>query len=402
MRYRLSSLLTKSKTNKPGFALSGLILCCLLISALCISGCGDSVSAGEGGDEDIQIKVIETPDSNDNKEDTGEDTVNTGADDKDGTGSEDTDNDSAGGESSANEPAQLVWATYWDTEGLREALADKADTYDSIGYFAAYYNEEGRAFVPDGTLNLVNDLKASGLFAEKKAYLTFVNDQVTASGSKLKDSQLVYSLIGDSDLAGAHVEEIMTLVKDGGYNGVEIDYEAIKGDMTLWSAFLDFIKMLNTRTSEEGLALRVLFEPGAPIDAFDWPKGPEYVMMCYNLYGFGTEPGPKANPEFLNEMVDKMEPLGDNINFALANGGFDWAEDGSISQIQNPQIDELIEKYGLTPARDGSSFDMIITYTDDFGMKHTIWYADEQTIEAWKQVIIGRGHNRFSLWRFPI
>lgn len=147
--------------------------------------------------------------------------------------------------------------------------------------------------------------------------------------------------------------------------------------------------------------LRVLFEPGAPIESFDWPVGPEYVMMCYNLYGYGPEQGPKADPAFLNKMVDKMEHLGGNINFALANGGYDWTEDEDVSQVQTAKIEEIIAKYGLTPTRDANSSDLIISYTDDDGLMHTIWYADEQTIEAWKQVIKSRGHEQFSIWRLP-
>lgn len=72
-------------------------------------------------------------------------------------------------------------------------------------YFAAYYDESGKAFIPEGTSALTEELKASGLFNEKKSFLTFVNDQTTSSGSKLKDTDLVYSLIGTPELASAHI-----------------------------------------------------------------------------------------------------------------------------------------------------------------------------------------------------
>ncbi len=223
--------------------------------------------------------------------------------------------------------SRFVWATYWDTKGLTTALKDHEESYDAIGFFAAYYDESGKAFIPEGTAVLTTELKDLGIFDRKESYLTFVNDQITAKGSKLKDRALVQSLLKNETATLHHIDEIIALTKGVGYSGVEIDYEAIKRDMELWSAFVDFISQLYERTHSEGLKLRVLFEPGAPIDAFDWPEGPEYVMMCYNLYGDGTEPGPKANPSFLKEMVAKMEPLGASVNFALANGGFDWAED---------------------------------------------------------------------------
>lgn len=378
----------KSVIQKPGLLLPGLFLCILLWCMIFMTGCGSE-------NEPVQITVIEdpveepigdfkeeTPDNTDAKKDTSEEATET------------TD-------TVLPEPSQLVWATYWDTEGLTESLNNKSDSYDAIGFFAAYYDENAKAFIPEGTVNLTQELKALGLFDKKTSYLTFVNDQTTPSGSKLKDSELVYSLIGSDDKRMAHIDEVIAMTKEGGYGGIEIDYEAIKNDMTLWNAFVDFIKQLYEKTTQENLKLRVLFEPGAPIDAFDWPKGPEYVMMCYNLYGYGTNPGPKADPAFLKDMVAKMEPLGDNINFALANGGFDWTDDGGITQIQNPEIEKLINTYGLTPVRDNDSFDMVISFTDDAGLTHTIWYADDTTIEEWKKVIKELGHEGFSLWRLP-
>lgn len=366
--------------------LNALIIVASLLATVLLVGCS-------GSGEEVTIRTIE-----DNTVDTANnDGTEENAENPSSQNNPETEGDFTKWES---EPAQLVWATYWDTDGLKEALEEKTDSYDSIGYFAAYYDPSCMAFVPEGTVELVDELKASGLFSEKKAFLTFVNDQTTPEGSKLKDTELLYTLIGSPELIEKHVDDVVKLAKDYGFNGIEIDYEAIKGDMTLWNCFLDFIKLLTERACDEGLYLRVLFEPNAPIDSFSWPEGPEYVMMCYNLYGFSAEMGPKANPGFLNEMVDKMEVLGDNINFALANGGFDWAADGSSSQVQNNKCSELIATYGVTPVRDEQSHALYFTYPADDG-EHTVWYADEETIEAWKNVIKGRGHEQFSLWRLP-
>ena len=46
-------------------------------------------------------------------------------------------------------------------------------------------------------------------------------------------------------------------------------------------------------------------------DALDFSEGASYAVMCYNLYGNGTEPGPKADPENINlydwEMKGEVE-----------------------------------------------------------------------------------------------
>ena len=46
-------------------------------------------------------------------------------------------------------------------------------------------------------------------------------------------------------------------------------------------------------------------------DALEFSAGASYVVMCYNLHGNGTEPGPKADPENINlydgEMRGEMQ-----------------------------------------------------------------------------------------------
>ncbi len=39
--------------------------------------------------------------------------------------------------------------------------------------------------------------------------------------------------------------------------------------------------------------------------------------MCYNLYGNGTEPGPKADWDFLREIHEKFRDLS-NVSYAFS------------------------------------------------------------------------------------
>ena len=97
-------------------------------------------------------------------------------------------------------------------------------------------------------------------------------------------------------------------------------------------------------------------------------------------------------------MIRKMEQIGATINFALANDGFDFTEDGS-EQIREKDCLSLIEQYGVEPVRDENSLAMMFGYTDADGISHEVWYADDETIHGWKKVITGSGYERFSLWR---
>ncbi len=296
------------------------------------------------------------------------------------------------------EPSELAWIAYWDQDKAMDVLKENTGRYDSIGMFAAYYDQHAEVFIPEETVKFSEELKANGMFEDKTVFLTVVNDQIAEGANKLKDTDLLYELIGTEEDAQAHAQTLIKLATDGGYDGLEIDYEAIRDDARLWDQFISFIKILKTGTQEAGLAFRVLLEPSAPVADFDWPDDIEYVMMCYNLYGYGTEPGPKAEPEFLKEMVTRMERLPGTVNFALANGGFDFAGE-NVAQLTQAQCEELIAQYNAEPVRDENSSDMVFTYTDEENVAHEVWYADDQTIDAWKQIITEAGHKRFSIWR---
>ena len=42
-------------------------------------------------------------------------------------------------------------------------------------------------------------------------------------------------------------------------------------------------------------------------DEPEFSEGASYVVMCYNLYGNGTEPGPKADSENINLYDGEMK-----------------------------------------------------------------------------------------------
>jgi len=291
-----------------------------------------------------------------------------------------------------------VWITYWDLDTAYEELDLIGKDLDTLCYFAAYYDKDNEPFIPEGSAETIDKRKQDKTFGDTKNYLTFVNDKLTDTGSSLKDTKLLYDLLGNRDKAKAHAEKITDMTKAAGFDGIEIDYEAIKKDQELWAHFYDFVNELVEIAGKKGLKVRILFEPSAPIDKYDWPKDAEYVMMCYNLYGYGTNPGPKADLAFLKEMVKKMEVLSGEKNFALASGGFDFASDGSVDQIDTVSAKNL-EKTGFDSHIDENSGDHVFKYTDDEGMDHEVWYADQDTLKLWIKTIKESGYERITIWR---
>lgn len=303
-------------------------------------------------------------------------------------------------DSTESKRVYTVWTTYWQTDNVLEEFNSMGSSIENICYFAAYFDENKKLFIPEETEETYTLIKGTYGDSNYGSYLTFVNDLLKPDGtSSLKDTELLYELFSNEETINAHIDEIMALTEAGGYQGIEIDYEAIRKDMTLWNLFVNFVEKLYQETLKSNIPLRIVLEPSFPAEELHMPEGPEYVIMCYNLYGYGTEPGPKADKDFLQELVQKMKSLPGKVNYALATGGFDFKENGETAQITQKEAVELLAIYDIAPERDEDSKSLVFTYTDEEDIIHEVWYADSYTIGFWSSIIEQEGEYGLSLWR---
>lgn len=293
-----------------------------------------------------------------------------------------------------------VWIAYWDIKNFDQEINAIKDSIDNISYFAAYFNAEGKLFIPREITDTYKLIKSK--YGENKynSYLTFVNDLLKPDGtSSLKDTELLYTLFSSPERIDSHINEIINMTINGGYNGIEIDYEGIKKDLKLWNLYINFINQLYKSALAKDIPVRVVLEPNVPEKELKFIEGPEYIMMCYNLYGAGTVPGPKANEKFLNQLADKMKAFPGKINFAFSSGGYDFAGDGTAKQVTEIEAETLKKEYNASVSRDKDSNSIVFQYKDLKGLQHEVWYADKETLNFWYNVISKHGDYGFTLWR---
>lgn len=176
---------------------------------------------------------------------------------------------------------------------------------------------------------------------------------------------------------------------------MEIDYEKIRGDLDLWKKFIVFEKDLISLCQQNSLKLRIVLETSTPVEELNFPDGASYSVMCYNLYGSGMEPGPKADVEFLTGIAAKFDAL-PGISYALANGGFDFDGGEAVEQLTSAEAAQLAEDKNATPVRDKENGALTFSYDS-----HTVWYADEDTLVFWQKALeeaVGEPVN-IDLWR---
>ena len=294
-----------------------------------------------------------------------------------------------------------LWSTYWDNDNDLSVMREMAGNYEDISLFAAYYTD-GKIAVPEATTRSLSELRRKRLTEDKEIYLSVVNDSVRNSKTEQKSSKLLWELIGTRESAAVHARELVDLAVRNGYDGIEIDYENIRDDLELWDAFITFEEYLLAASKKAGLKVRILLEPLTPMSELSgrFPEGPEYVIMCYNLHGGGTEPGPKADPDFLAEIYEKFKSL-PNTSYGLANGGYEWTENEKKAvQIKRAKIERILSEQKKAPIRDDKSKALYFSY-ELKGKEHIIWYADEVTLSEWAKKLteLSGEKVRISYWR---
>lgn len=287
-----------------------------------------------------------------------------------------------------------AWVVYWDLNSDKEIKTLDKKLKD-ISYFAANFNSNNELRMPEELINYYNKTKDY----KYNKYMTVVNDKVNDDGSySLKDTNLLKSILSNPDLRSKHIGEIINLAAKYGFDGIEIDYEQIKNDMKLWDNYILFINELYQKAENKGLKLRVVLETNTPFDKLSFPEGPTYVLMCYNLHGGFSEPGGKADPEFIRNSIEKMSKVPGKKDFAIATGGFNWASNGKTTSVTEAEASNLLKTYNVKAERDNKSQCLFFNYKDENNIKHEVWYADKVTLESWMKVITEKGYD-ISIWR---
>nr|WP_092075164.1 hypothetical protein [Dendrosporobacter quercicolus]NSL50107.1 hypothetical protein [Dendrosporobacter quercicolus DSM 1736]SDN37536.1 hypothetical protein SAMN04488502_1245 [Dendrosporobacter quercicolus] len=298
----------------------------------------------------------------------------------------------------ANETSQkAAWLAYWDlADGVKD-LERIAGRLEQLSYFGAYFDQNDDIFIPQELSGQKAELQQNQ--GQYETYLTFVNDKQNADGSVIvKDIALLRRLFADEETMDRHIGEIIALTLQGGYDGIEIDYERVWQDEQVGQSYLVFAERLYKEALANNLKLRLVLEPGTPFDSAGFFRGPEYVVMFYNLYGLHSGPGPKANAEFIRKILTQMEALPGGKAAAFSTGGCLWGDDGEKRFLTEVQANTLAVTHARDPRRDKESQCLVFEYQDK-GVSYQVWYTDVQTLNYWAAIAREQGVNRINLWR---
>lgn len=295
-----------------------------------------------------------------------------------------------------------VWLPYWNAATSLNEAKEMADSLDAAVVFAAVFDRNDRLYLPDDTEDLWLEAQVAFAGTDTQLYLSVVNDREIGGGKfDSKSKALLGRVLKDDRAIDAHIDDLLRLVDSCEAEGLEIDYENLDGDRNLYGQFALLITRLYDILAQDGIALRVVLQWDAA-KYMTLPEGPEYTVMCYNLHGYHTGPGPKADFAFLDQVAALYADRAADVRMALATGGFEW-QGGRVSQAYTQaEAAAALRETGAKALRDENSGALTAEYRRG-GQLCSLWYADGATLALWQDRLQGfAGIDLFCLGGTPV
>jgi spore germination protein YaaH len=287
----------------------------------------------------------------------------------------------------------------------------------------------------DGSINLYAGARDAALVEAAHAHSTLliplINDHYPGS---IPDPAPVSTMIHAPDRRAAHVATLVDEVVAHSYDGIDIDYESLKGAADR-DAFSQFVEELAAALHAQGKLLSVTVHPktGEPgtwdgPQAQDWTRigaaADRFRVMTSAYHWAGSDPGPIAPLWWMEDVlrfaVSVVPPH--RIYLGLHFYGYDWIRSelsSPGSKDQGPaegtgssarsvvweDVQALIETHAAVPQRRGRDGWMRpvaepwFTYTDGLGQVHEVWYADGASVEARLELAGKYGLGGVAIWR---
>ncbi|HEX7976153.1 MAG TPA: polysaccharide deacetylase family protein [Anaerolineales bacterium] len=215
------------------------------------------------------------------------------------------------------------------------------------------------------------------------------------------DGASLSALLDDPAARARAIQNLLDFVQNNHLAGISVDFENLPDDHQ--PALETFMSELYARFQPLGLEV----SQSIPIqdtayDARTLANSSDYlILMAYDEYSSGTEPGPAASQAWFSNVLRSRlaeAPAGKYV-ILVGNYGYDWA--GSDTAAVGLTFQEAIQK--ARKSNTGVSFDPAVlnptfSYSNG-GVQHKVWYLDAATL--FNELVEAQryGPRGFGLWR---
>lgn len=220
---------------------------------------------------------------------------------------------------------------------------------------------------------------------------------------------LAHSAIGNWTNRSRAVSSIANLVLTYGYDGVNIDLEAVPSyDRAALTAFL---RDLSQALRPAGKLVTI----SVPAKTYDdprnsWSGAYDYaalgqvvdlmMLMTYDEHFTDGPPGPVASVGWVDSVAayaaSQVPPA--KLILGVPGYGYDWASWGKAMAVSYDQAVSLARRYGRSVQWSASAQSPYFTYYKN-GAQHTVWFESADSLLPKLKVVEQRGLKGVALWR---
>ena len=319
-----------------------------------------------------------------------------------------------------------TWAPYWALEQSAPQLDSRVNQLHAISPFP---------FHARGVTLIDSDTEAGDDFEE------FIDDAqgtgvpVIPTVVDSTDPGAMAAILGDATERAAHVDALARFAADGGYDGLDIDYEnfAFEDDRSTWATtrpnWVTFITELGARLHADGRVLNVsvpwILDGGRSEESGYWvydyagiaPHVDAIRIMAYDR-SFEA-PGPIAPIDWVEDIIDAATDAAggpEKLILGIPMYGRNWViategecPDGTPDRqdVRLFRVDELIARRSATPTFDPVTAESSFRYTVGFPegdpqctQTREVHYVDAEGARQRMQLSIDKGMLGVSLFAF--
>jgi spore germination protein YaaH len=299
----------------------------------------------------------------------------------------------------------IGYLPFWDHERGLETIKHNHEVFTEISPFWYTLEESGEIIPFPFSDGWYKDQSMISLLRQEEIKLTptIANYQDGNWGTAV-----VSRIINDSELMRRHIDNIVNLVVSRGYDGIDIDYEALFAHDR--DAFSDFIGELASALHAKEKSLSVVvyvktFDPGyGSAQAYDYAAlgraADQVRLMVYNKHWTTSAPGPIAPIRWVERVASfaVQEIPREKIILGFGLYGIDWV-DRRGREIEWREVVELVNAYDAEVLWDSASHSPWFEYTDPEGKSHTVWFENAFSIQHKLEVAQMHGVARVYFWR---
>ncbi len=281
------------------------------------------------------------------------------------------------------------WSPYWVLDVAEPNIAEHGTLLREVSPFW---------FQATGATTIVEDPNApSEAAAQLIATARAQGAGIVPSITDGMPSGQMAAVLADPGQRSAHVDALVDFVEQGGYDGVDLDYEsfAFKDGRGSWATtrpnWVAFVTDLAARLHANGKTLAVsvpwigtngaegdpgywVYDDAAMADVADHVR-----IMAYDQHNASSEPGPVASLPFVRRAITAAKRAVDDdskLVLGVMLGGYNWPistegtcpsnVDTGVTRVDQATVDELLAKRNATPLRNESAGESSFTYTATF------------------------------------